>query len=136
RKSTDQHRNVITFTMRADDVCEQKGTSVFLAQAALKLPARERVDLGIFVDRTINSREEAAFRQPRYMFVQIGRCFLRHGHFHRRSPIAPGFVSKSKQIRPASRDRERFYVVPSYSTTYKVRSTSPDPPPTTVTEFK
>jgi hypothetical protein len=48
--------------MRADDIGEQKGTSVLLAQTALKLPARERVEFGIFIDRTINSREEAAFR--------------------------------------------------------------------------
>src|SRR6476660_3446002 len=135
RKSTDKHRNVITFAMRADDIGEQKGTSVLLAQTALKLPARERVEFGIFVDRTINSREEASFRQPRYVFVQIGRCFLRHGHFHRRSPIAPGLVGKSKQTRPQAATGNAFTSY-HHIVLHSKFARSPDPPPAAVTEFK
>src|SRR5262249_55089640 len=103
-------------------VREKKRASLLFAQPSLKLPARERVKFRIFVDGAINAGDEAPFRQARDVFVQIGRCLLHHGHFHRRTPIAPVICWRLRTNYSASRDRKCLYVVPSYCTTAKIGS--------------
>ena len=82
----DQYRNIVALAMRANDIGEQKGAAIFLAQSALELPARERMKLRIFIDHPIDAGDQSTLGQQRNVFLQIGGRHLRLGRFHCEPP--------------------------------------------------
>src|SRR5262249_36461382 len=73
RQRTDGDRDVVTAPGAIDDVGEQKRASLVLAQAALKLPAHQRMQLGVLVDGAIDAKEEAFGFEPAQMLLKVER---------------------------------------------------------------
>ena len=58
RQCADRDRHVVAAAVSADDVGEQEGAPVRLVEAAAELPAHQRMQLGVLVDRAIDAHEE------------------------------------------------------------------------------
>jgi hypothetical protein len=72
-KPADQHRDVISPAVAVDHVGEQERAALIFVQAALELPARERVQLRILVDRSVDADQQSLGFQPGDMFLQVAR---------------------------------------------------------------
>ena len=73
RERADRDRHVVATAGRVDHVGEQEGAALVLRQPALELPARERMQLGVLVDRPVDAREQAARLEPREVLLEIAR---------------------------------------------------------------
>src|SRR5262249_42282963 len=51
---------------------EQECLAVLLLDAAAKLPAHQRMHLGVFVDRLVHYDEQPLAREPAHVIVQVG----------------------------------------------------------------
>ena len=58
RQRADGDRNVVTAPRQVDDVGEQERAPLILGEPALELPAHQRVQLGILVDRAIDAHQQ------------------------------------------------------------------------------
>jgi len=58
-KSANGNWNVITPSGAVDDVCKQKGPTLFLCKPTLELPAHQRVQLAVLVYRPVYASKEA-----------------------------------------------------------------------------
>ena len=67
----DHHRHVVFAALRIDDFGEQKRAPLVGGHAAEKLPAHQRVQLGILVDRTIDAQQETLLFKVAQMSLQI-----------------------------------------------------------------
>ena len=72
-QSADGDRNVITPSRAIDDVGEQKSPAIIFGEPALKLPAHQRVQLAILVDRPVDAGEEAPLIEQTQMLLKIER---------------------------------------------------------------
>ena len=79
RQRADRHRHVVAAAFAVRDVGEQKCAALVFAQAALELPAHQRMQLGVFVDRPVDAREQALGLEPRQMLLEIERRPARFG---------------------------------------------------------
>ena len=75
----DHHRHVVTFAGAVGDVGEQERAPLILGEPALELPAHQRMQLGVLVDRTIDARDQPLRFQRGEMLLEIQRRPLRHG---------------------------------------------------------
>ena len=74
----DRDRNVITTSRAVDDVGEQKSPPLILGEPALELPAHQRVQLAVLVDRPVDAhRRPAASRLASVPESPPGRGGLR-----------------------------------------------------------
>ena len=55
----DYDRNVIVPSMGIDNISEKKGAALIFRNAAQKLPANEWMQLRVFIDRPVDSNEQA-----------------------------------------------------------------------------
>ena len=60
----DRDRHVVAAAGRIDHVGEQEGAALILREAALELPARERMQLGVLIDRPIDARDQPLRLEP------------------------------------------------------------------------
>ena len=67
----DHHRHLVFAPQPVGDVGEQEGLALFLIEATDKLPAHQRMQFRILVDRPIYDADEIAFAQHLKMLVQI-----------------------------------------------------------------
>ena len=59
RERADRHRDVVAPALGVDDVGEEEGAALVLRDAADELPAHERMQLGVLVDRPVDAHEQA-----------------------------------------------------------------------------
>ena len=72
RERADDDREVVSLRPeRIDHVGEEKGPPRLLGEAADELPAHERVQLGVLVDRPVDPHEQAALLEARDMLLKI-----------------------------------------------------------------
>ena len=79
----DHDRHVVFAPAPVDDVGEQERLALVLVDAADELPAHQRMQFGILVDRPVDGAQQAALLQRLQMLVQIAIASrrLRHGVF-------------------------------------------------------
>jgi hypothetical protein len=73
----DHDRDVVFAAARVLDVGEQKRLALFLVDTADKLPAYQRMQLGILVDRPVDGADEVLLAQDLQVLVEIAitaRC--------------------------------------------------------------
>jgi hypothetical protein len=70
RQSSHRYGHRVAPSFAIDDVLEQKGFSVALLQAA-ELPAHERHQLGVFVDRPLDAQKLVALLESAQMLAKI-----------------------------------------------------------------
>ncbi len=63
--------NVVFAPAPVGDVGEQKGLAILLVEAADELPAHQRMQFEILVDRPVDGAHQAALLQNLQMLVQI-----------------------------------------------------------------
>lgn len=74
----DRDWNVIRPCARVDDIGEQKSAPLILPQSALELPAHQRVQLGILIDRAIDPDQQPALFERGKVRLKIERwAYLR-----------------------------------------------------------
>ena len=73
RERTDRHRDVVAAAGRVDDVGEQECAALILGEPALELPAHQRVQLAVLVDRAIDAHQQPLRLQRREMRLEIER---------------------------------------------------------------
>jgi hypothetical protein len=74
RERADHHRHVVLATRAIGHVGEQESAARVFLQPALELPAHERMQLGVFVDRAIDAHDEALrFKQRKMLLKVLGR---------------------------------------------------------------
>src|SRR5262249_51027532 len=66
-------RHVVAAAAPIDHVGEQEGTALILGEAALELPARQRVELAVLVDRPLDAHQQAGRLQRRPVLLEIKR---------------------------------------------------------------
>ena len=76
----DHHRNIVFAAARIDDVGEQEGLTLRLVEAADELPAHQRVQLCILVDRPVDGAQQAALLKDVKMLVKIAVAARRLRH--------------------------------------------------------
>ena len=69
----DRDRNIVTPPGTVDDVGEQKGAALFLGEAALELPAHQRVQLAVLVDGVVDAGDQAARFELAQVVLEIER---------------------------------------------------------------
>ena len=62
-----------------DHIGEQERAALILSQPAAELPAHQRVQFSIFVNRLLDAHEQTLRVEPRQMFLEIERRPRRHG---------------------------------------------------------
>ena len=73
RQRADRDRHVEAASIGADDVGEQEGAALILIEAALELPAHQRVEFGVLVDLAIDAHQESGGFEPRQVVLEVGR---------------------------------------------------------------
>ncbi len=73
RQRADRDRHVVAAAFAVDHIGEQKGAPLLFVQAALELPAHQRMQLGVLVDRPLDAHEQAIGFEPRQMLLEIER---------------------------------------------------------------
>ena len=87
RQRADRDRNVVTAAVGIDHIGEQEGAPRVLGEAALELPAHQRMQLGVFVDLPLDPHQQPRGFEPRQMLLEIERrATTRH---HRACPGDP-----------------------------------------------
>ena len=76
----DHHRDIVFAPAPVDDVGEQEGLAVILVHAADELPAHQRMQFRIFVDRPVDGAQQAALVQRLQMLVQVAIATRRLRH--------------------------------------------------------
>jgi len=79
RQRADRHRRVIAPASPVRHMREQKRPPLRLGQAALELPAHQRVQLGVLVDRPVDAPEQAGRLEPCQMLLKVERRSARSG---------------------------------------------------------
>ena len=73
RQRADRDGHVVAPSAAIDDVGEQERAALVLGQSALELPAHQRVQLGVLVDRPVDARHEPLRLKPRQVLLEIER---------------------------------------------------------------
>ena len=73
RERADRDWHVVAAALAVGDVGEQERAPFVLQQAALELPAHQRMQLGVLVDRPIDATEKTRRFEPRQMLLKIER---------------------------------------------------------------
>ena len=68
-ENTDRDRHVEFFALGIDDIGEQEGLAIFLIDSAAKLPADQRMHLGILVDLPIDRNQQTRLIQRLQMIM-------------------------------------------------------------------
>ena len=71
RERPDHNRNVVLAALGIDDVGEDKRPAFFLRHAADKLPAHQRVQLGVFINGCVDALDQAGGFEIGKMFLKI-----------------------------------------------------------------
>ena len=71
RQRADHHRHVVFAALGVDDVGEQEGAALILRHAADELPAHQRDELGVLVDRPVDADEQPGGFQIGQMLLQV-----------------------------------------------------------------
>ena len=69
----DRDRNVVAAARAVDYVGKKKSATLVFGEAALELPAHQRVQLAVLVDRAVDAGDEAALFEPAQMLLEIAR---------------------------------------------------------------
>ena len=72
-QSADGDRNIVTPSRAVDDVGEQESPALVFSEPALELPAHQRVQLAVLVDRPVDARHQAARIEQTQMLLKIER---------------------------------------------------------------
>ena len=73
RQRAHRHRHVEAAPVGADHIGEQEGAALVLVEAALELPAHQRVKLGVLVDLAVDAHQEPGGIEPRQVLLEVGR---------------------------------------------------------------
>ena len=73
RQRADHHRHVVFLAAAVDHVGEQERAALVLRHAADELPADERMQLGVLVDRPVDARHQPGRLQRREMLLEVER---------------------------------------------------------------
>jgi hypothetical protein len=71
RERADHDRNIVAPALRIGHVREQERAPLVLRHAAKKLPAHQRMQLGVFVDGTVDANEQAVRLEIGQMILEI-----------------------------------------------------------------
>jgi hypothetical protein len=69
----DRHRHVVAAPGTVDDVSEQEGAALCFGEPALELPAHQRVQFAVLVDRPVDAGDEPRRLEPRQVLLEIAR---------------------------------------------------------------
>ena len=78
-KRAHHHRHVVSAAGAVGYVGEQEGAALILAKTALELPAHQRMQLGVLVDRAVDAHQEALRLEQREMLLEVLRRCVRRG---------------------------------------------------------
>ena len=67
----DHHRDVVTPALGVGHIGEQEGPPLVLGHAAQELPAHQRVQLGVLVDRPVDAHQKAVGLEIGQMLLEI-----------------------------------------------------------------
>ena len=70
--SADHNRHAVFPALGVDDVGEEKGLTLGFVDSADELPAHERMQFQILIDRPVDGEQQVALLERLQMFVQIG----------------------------------------------------------------
>ncbi len=73
RERTRRHRHVEAPPVGTHHVGEQEGAALLFVEAALELPAHQRVKLGVLVDLAVDTDEQPGGIEPCEVLLEIGR---------------------------------------------------------------
>src|SRR5262249_25148584 len=73
RERADRDWNLIATARTVDHVGEQEGAALVLRQPALELPARQRMQLGVLVDRPVDTRQQARGFEALQVLLEVAR---------------------------------------------------------------
>src|SRR5580693_9403045 len=88
-------------SLAVDHVGEQEGAAISLVEPTLELPACERMELGILVDRSLDAGEQAFGFQTGDMLLQVARRGLCFGHEY-----SPRCLAMDMDLTPAAPPRD------------------------------
>ena len=71
RQRADHDRDVVLAAFGIGDVGEDKGAALVFRHAADELPAHQRMQLGVFVDRRVDAHDQAGGFEIGQMFLEI-----------------------------------------------------------------
>jgi hypothetical protein len=74
--------HLVTVAVAVHDVLEQERLPLGLGDAATKLPAHQRVHLGVFVDGALDADQQASGLQRGEVFTQVGVAALGGARAH------------------------------------------------------
>src|SRR5262245_5638215 len=69
----DHDRHVVCAAAGVGDVGEQEGAALVFGEAALELPAHQRMQLGVLVDRPLDAHDEALRLEQREVLLEVSR---------------------------------------------------------------
>ncbi len=73
RERADRDRDAVAAAGAVDHVGEQEGAALILGETALELPAHQRMQLGVLVDRPIDTHEQALRFERSEMRLEVER---------------------------------------------------------------
>ena len=74
----DRDRNIVAPSGAVDDVGEEESPALVLGEAALELPAHQRVQFAVFVDGVIDAGDQAARFELAQVLLEIERRTAGH----------------------------------------------------------